>query len=60
MKIVQIRDDLTNIINLITVCRMALLSENDQCQLAVANTLFFDVIKQLQILDENLQQIQEK
>jgi hypothetical protein len=60
MKIVHIRDDLTNIINLITVCRLALLAENDQSQIAVANTLFFDVVKQLQILDENLQQIQEK
>lgn len=60
MKISQVRDDLANIINLVKVCKMALLSENDYCQIAVANALHFDVIKQLEILDENIQQIQEK
>ena len=60
MKIVEIRDGLTNIINLITVCHYALRAEKDLGPISVADTLHFDVIKQLRILDEKLKQIEEK
>lgn len=60
MKITEIRDDLTNIRNMVEVCVSALLSTEMRDVNKVANVLFFHVIRQLEILDENLQEVKEK
>lgn len=59
MNLTEIRDDLSDIIDLVDVCRSALQNRNsdDNDSKRVANVLHFDVIKKLQLLDENLLEI---
>ena len=59
MNLSEIRDDISDIIDLVDVCRSALQNRNsdDLDSKKVANVLHFDVIKKLQLLDENLLEI---
>ncbi len=61
MNLAEIRDDLSDIIDLVDVCHFALLNRNcqDENSKRVANVLHFDVIKKLHLLDENLLEIRD-
>ena len=59
MKIIEIRDDLANVRNIIDVCISALLYDETGEPSKVANVLYFTVLKQLEIMDENLQEMKE-
>jgi hypothetical protein len=59
MKTTEILDDLTNLRDLVDVCSQALLYEGAR-PLIVGHVLYFHVLKQIEIIQENLETVQEK
>lgn len=62
MKIMDIRDQLTNIRELLDVCRMALLMTDSGSMLSnmkISNVMYFHVILPLENIDQNLTKINE-
>jgi hypothetical protein len=59
MNIVEIRDDLNTVRDLIEVCISALSCREGGDTSKVVNVLHFHVMKQLEIIDENLQEMKE-
>lgn len=60
MKIIDLRDDITDIIDLVDVCRLAILSREQNDAYKVANVLYCTVIEKLKLLDENLKEIRQE
>jgi len=59
MNKMEIIDDLTNLRDLVDVCSQALLYEEAR-PLIVGHVLYFHVLKQIEIIQENLEAVQEK